>query len=286
MNPISRINPHILSCAIAATLGVAAFTAPPPAHAIVVHDPVQTTKSIIDRLREHKNSLLAQTTRLKQYTQMLKDYQEMVRQGLSLGDEVFDMVQSPIAELIDIYHDSRETIRSLGNIDKEFRQRYKGYGDYMQEMLGGTSPYNMSNSHARFSNVGSRPVLEKVGEGEQKKSFIEEWHESTLDTVSRALTGAGIPTSAFDTDKEMLNKVMERSSNAQGRMQALQAGNEISSMMAQQLGRLNILVGELINFQGKMAAQHNERTTMAAIKHQVTQGAPPKRTRIRGFRAN
>jgi len=282
MKLISRINPHILSCTIAATLGVAALTAPPPVHAMTVFDPVQTAKSVIDRLREHKTSLLAQTTRMKQYTQMLKDYQEMARQGLSLGDEVFDMVQSPIAEMIDIYHDSRETIRSLGNIDKEFRQRYKGYGDYMQQMLGGTSPYNMSNSHARFSNVGSRPVMEKEGE----KSFIEEWHESTLDTVSRALTGAGIPTSAFDTDKEMLNKIMQRSSNAEGRLQAIQAGNEISSMMAQQLGRLNILVGELITFQGKMAAQENERTTIAAIKHQITQGAPPKRTRISGFRAN
>jgi len=291
MNLISKVNPHILSCTIAITLGIAALTAPPPVRAMTVHDPIHTIRTIAADLRRHQESISAQITRAKTLLETIKMYENMVRQGLTLGDEIFDMVQSPINDLIDLYNDAKKRARSIGDIDREFRERYSGYGDYMKAMLGGTSPYNMSNSHSRFSRVGARPVSEPskvsvIRHKETETSITENWHEETSEVVIRALGAANIPINAFENDEAALKKLRERSSKAEGRMQALQAGNEIASMLLEQMIRLNVLVGEQLKFHADQAAQQNERATIAATKRQLTQGDAPKRATSIGWRAN
>jgi len=285
-------NSRILSFTIALTLG-AGMLAPSPAQAQwVVSDPGHTFQTIINALREKQESIQAHTMRLKKYQQMIKDYHEMVRQGLALGDEVFDTIQSPIADLVELYHDSKHLLRSIGDIDKEFRQRYKGYGDYLKEALGGANPYTMSNRHARFSRGGPRPdksgqmtMKRKEGAKNQEEvTQVEQWHEEAQGHIVRALEAASIPTSAFDDDKAMLAKLVKRSSKAKGRMQAIQAGNEIAAMLVQQMQRMNVLVAEQLKFQTELTAQKNERMIMTAAQRKAIQGDPPKDTSSIGFR--
>jgi len=291
MNLISKVNPHILSCTIAATLGVAALTTPSPAQAMAVHDLPHTIRTIVADLRRQQEAISAQITRARNLLETIRMAETTVRNALTLPDEVFDLVQSPINDLIDLYNDAKKRARSIGDIDREFRERYSGYGDYMKAMLSGTSPYNMSNRHSRFSRVGARPVSEPskvsvIRHKETETSLTENWHEETSEIVIRALGAANIPINAFENDEAALKKLRERSSNAKGHMQALQAGNEIASMLLEQMIRLNVLVGEQIKFHADQAAQQNERATITATKRQVTQGDAPKRSTSIGWRAN
>jgi len=297
MNTTLRLNPKILTSAIALTLGVAAFSMPATVQAIPVTDMGNTMQNLMNQLRAHADAVKAQVTRVKELKTAIETKVEIVREGLKYGNEVFDDLQSPISDLMELYNDSKKLARSIGDIDKEYRQRYKGYGDYMKDMLGNADPYSTSNKHGRFSSVGARPDSRpdrKKSDGsdnsasssqkEKEAQQEEQWHGETNDMVVRALEAASIPTSVFDKDSDALNKLKKLSLDAKGRMQALQAGNELAGMMVEQLMRLNVLVSEQIKFQAGKEAQNNERRAKSSVKINIIQGDPPKRNGSVGFR--
>jgi len=87
--------------------------------------------------------------------------------------------------------------------------------------------------------------------------------------VKAPLEAANLNTSTFETEGEQLNRMTTRSQSAVGRMQTLQAGNEIASQNVQQLQKLRDLVATQINMQGNHgsagrqgSSQRSYRTTV------------------------
>ncbi|MDU8631745.1 hypothetical protein RYB66_21670, partial [Pseudomonas syringae group sp. 243L2] len=98
-----------------------------------------------------------------------------------------------------------------------------------------------------------------------------------------ALGAANINTSTFESEDTQLERMMARSQNAAGRMQAIQAGNEIASQNVQQLQKLRDLVATQINMQGNYLAQEGDRKAASEAAEQQFEARKSTRRGVKGY---
>ena len=100
MNATFRLNPRTnaraLACAIALTVGVG-LTAPQPATAQwVVTDPGHTIQTIISEGKRAADAAADYAAQAQQLQTQIRQYEDMVKQGLSLADPRFDSLQGTL----------------------------------------------------------------------------------------------------------------------------------------------------------------------------------------------
>ena len=126
--------------------------------------------------------------------------------------------------------DGQALAYSLENLDGIFREKYPGY---IPELDWG----------------------EKYGE----------WTETVLDTLRGALNGVNLQSEDFVLEHERMRALEILSNAAEGRKQALQAGNMIASATVKQLIKLRQLLMMQINSQNTfMASEVNKEAQMSA----------------------
>lgn len=162
----------------------------------------------------------------------IQQYQNMVQQGISLPSAMFYSLTSDIRELERLYQDSVTMAGNMAGFDRDFRAEYGDYERYLTAHR--LRPDYMDTSYRR-------------------------WHEQGADAMRVAMLGAGMNVSAIENEDAMLSQLVDRSQNAQGRMQALQASNEIAAMQVQQIQKLRQLVNGQIQAQSLWYAQNIER---------------------------
>ncbi len=84
--------------------------------------------------------------------------------------------------------------------------------------------------------------------------------EQGSDNVKTALEAVNLNTSAFESEDVQLDRMVARSQSAVGRMQAIQAGNEIVSQNVQQL---RDLMATQINMQCNYITQQGDRKAVS-----------------------
>jgi P-type conjugative transfer protein TrbJ len=68
------------------------------------------------------------------------------------------------------------------------------------------------------------------------------WRNTVQTNLQNELTAAGLQANNFASETQALNSALQLSQSAVGRLQAIQAGNQISAMLVQQLQQLRQLV--------------------------------------------
>lgn len=159
---------------------------------------------------------------------------DAMQQAANLPGSVFTDIGNDLRQVVGVYQNARSLGREMATMDQDFKQQYKGYQNYIDAIASGKSYTSM-------------PVR------------YEQWATSGLDNVKTALTAAGMNISSFDTETDMLNQMISRSSTAAGRMQAIQAGNEIAAQNVQQLQKLRDLMQTQITMQANFMATQTER---------------------------
>jgi P-type conjugative transfer protein TrbJ len=104
----------------------------------------------------------------------------------------------------------------------------------------------------------------------------KKWSEQSRDNVKAAMEAANLNTSTFESEDAQLARMVARSQSAVGRMQAIQAGNEITSQNVQQLQKLRDLLATQINMQGNYMAQEQDRIQFDNALRQQRRGVPLK----------
>jgi len=237
-----RTHLKVMSCAIAMTLGIGALTTPPPAHAFVVHDPLHTFQTILSELKRAADTAKDYVTQAQQLTTVIDQYKDMLLQGAALTDSRFDSLKDTLRDLKSVYDESKALAHSVKDIEKEFRNTYQGYEEYL-------------------SNFGED--IRKLPD------FYKKWADNNFTSARLAMQAAGIQTSAFDDEEESLQKLIDRSASAEGRMQAIQAGNEISAKIVQQIQLLREMIATQITLQSNWIAQQTEREATADALQKV-----------------
>lgn len=78
--------------------------------------------------------------------------------------------------------------------------------------------------------------------GQDYGQQYQNWNNTTQTNLQNELVAAGLQAQDFQNETQALNSALQLSQTAQGRLQAIQAGNQISALLVQQMQQLRQLV--------------------------------------------
>ncbi|EED7330743.1 P-type conjugative transfer protein TrbJ [Salmonella enterica subsp. enterica serovar Newport] len=228
-----------LALAMASTgLGVSLYLAPAPAYAIYCSN----CSTFYQQMFEYAEAVNTQLNTAQQLATQIQQYQNMVTQGLSLPNSMFGSIAADLQSVANIYTKSQALGRQIQNMDSQFNTQFPGFESYL-------------NQAANSAEVPARDRYQK-------------WSEQGRDNVKAAMEAANLNTGTFESEDAQLVRMVSRSQSAAGRMQAIQAGNEIASQNVQQLQKLRDLVATQINMQGNYMAQQGDRRAASEAAEQ------------------
>lgn len=227
--------------ALALPFGVASFVvAPPPANAQWAVTCVNCSTVFSQALQYAKEVETAATTAQQLETQ-IQQYENMVQQGLSLPQSMFSQLTSNLSQIQSLYNQSTALAGNLTNFDSNFAAKFPGYNTYL-------------------TNTGQNPGY--------VQSFYNQWTQNGLDSNKTAMSVGGANINEIPSEDSTLSSLVNQSQSAAGRLQAIQAGNQIAAQQVQQMQKLRELVNAQIQNEGTYYAQHIQQQ---AIDNAFTQ---------------
>jgi P-type conjugative transfer protein TrbJ len=170
-----------------------------------------------------------------QLQEALKQTADMIENSKLFPSQVFGPIMSDMNALSDIVQDGQALAYSLGNLDAEFRNRFRGYA------------YSARSYYTDYRN----------------------WSQTSLDTTRSTLRAAGLQSQQLQNEQSILAAVRQMALSAGGRMKALQVANQIAEQEVQQLMKLRELM--LVDLQSKEAYQAHQVQKEAATEAAVEQ---------------
>jgi P-type conjugative transfer protein TrbJ len=199
---------------VALALSILFMSVSPAFTGIIANISTETTQLL------NYGQLLAQYIRQgEQLTQELLQLQEMVRNGRALPNQIFGSVTNDLNQLATIVQGGQALAYSMANLDSEFRSRFPGYG-------------YTAGAYYRDYRV---------------------WSQTSLDTTLSTLRAAGLQGQQLQSEQTVLAALRSMATSADGRMQAIEVGNQISEQSVEQLMKLRQLM--LLDLQSKQAFQ-------------------------------
>jgi P-type conjugative transfer protein TrbJ len=239
------VKARVLPLAAALTFGVASFVAaPPPAHAITVV--CTNCSTVFSQAIQVAKEIETAINTAEQLRTQIQQYENMLIQGLSLPSSIFNRITSDLQRLQSLYQQSKALAGSLSNFDERFRAQFGDYNRYLSQV--GQNPTYMQDNYKR-------------------------WSEQGFDAMRVAMQASGQNVSAIASEDAMLAQLVARSQSAEGRMQAIQVGNEIAAQQVQQLQKLRQMLDAQIQSQSMWYAQNIERQAVDdAFRQKFRQG--------------
>lgn len=236
-----------------AGLGVSLYMAPAPAYAIYCSN----CSTFYQQMYEYAEAVNTQLNTAQQLATQIQQYQNMVTQGLSLPNSMFGSIAADLQSVANIYTKSQALGRQIQNMDSQFNTQFPGFESYL-------------NQAANSADVRARDRYQK-------------WSEQGRDNVKAAMEAANLNTGTFESEDAQLARMVSRSQSAAGRMQAIQAGNEIASQNVQQLQKLRDLVATQINMQDNYMAQQGDRKAASEAAEQQFEARKNTRGGVKGY---
>lgn len=219
-------------------LGVGLYIAPAPAYAIYCSN----CSTFYQQMFEYAEQVNTALNTAEQLQTQIQQYQNMVTQGTGLPDSMFGSIAADLKSVVNIYNRSQALGRQIQNMDSQFNTAFPGFDSYL-------------NQAANSAEVPAQDRYQK-------------WSQQGRDNVKTAMEAANLNTSTFEPEDAQLARMVSRSQSAVGRMQAIQAGNEIASQNVQQLQKLRDLMATQINMQGNYMAQQGDRQAVSEATEQ------------------
>lgn len=231
------------------------FVAAPPAQAQWAVECVNCSTVFTQATQVAKEVETAVNTAQQLETQ-IQQYQNMVTQGLSLPSSMFNRITGDFQRMQSLYQQSQTLAGNMSDFDSRFRAQYGDYNRYLTQV--GQSPTYMQDNYKRWQQQGS-------------------------EAARVSMEAAGMNVSGIESEDAMLSQLVARSQNAQGRMQAIQAGNEIAAQQVQQMQKLRELMNNQIQAQGQWYAQNIDRQATDDAFRQSFYSVRPQRGPSREF---
>ena len=228
-----KLRNSALAALVTATMFTFGASYAPPARAIPVV--CVNCSTMFQQILQHAKEVETALNTAQQLQTQIQQYNNMVQQGLSLPNSMFGSITGSINQLRGIYNQGSSLAYSMSNLDSKFRDQFKGYDSYLSSI--GQASANMPGSYKK-------------------------WSDASFDNARSAMEAVGMNTSTFATEDAMLSNLVQRSQTAQGRMQAIQAGNEIAAQQVQQLQKLREMMAASVTLQSNYIAQLTERQAM------------------------
>lgn len=245
-----------ITMAGAAFVGVGLYVAPAPAYAIYCSN----CSTFYQQMFEYAEAVNTALNTAEQLSTQIQQYNNMVTQGVSLPNSMFGRITQDMQNVANVYSQSQALGRNIANLDTQFSTQFPGYEAYLQKFV-------------QSSGKATDAMPDRY----------EKWSAQGFDNAKTAMQAAGMNTSTFQTEDAHLEQLVNRSQSSAGRMQAIQAGNEIAASNVQQLQKLRDLVATQITLQGNYMAQETERQSVSDAATEQFTKRPNTRGGAKGY---
>lgn len=256
----AKLRNGVLSAAVTASLVVGGgfIATPAPAYAIYCSN----CSTFYQQMFEYAEAVNTALSSAESLQTQIQQYQNMMTQGVSLPNSMWGSIAADMRSVANIYTRSQALGRNIQNMDSQFNTQFPGWQQYLNEA----------------ANSAQYPASQTMPDR------YEKWSQQGRDNVKSAMEAANMNTSSFETEDAQLDRMVARSQSAAGRMQAIQAGNEINSQNVQQLQKLRDLMATQINMQGNyMAQEQNRRDLDDALRQQRRSGTITQTGENKGY---
>jgi len=166
----------------------------------------------------------------------LKQYEEELKQGLVLPQQVFGPIQQDLSQLAQVVQGGQALAYSMGNLDAQFRNTFKGYSFRTQGYF----------------------------------NDYKKWSQTSLDTTMNSLRAAGLQGQQLKNAQAVLAQLRAMSTGAAGQMQAVEVGNQIAEQQVEELMSLRqLMLTDLESKQAYQAEQIQKEQADSAALEQV-----------------
>lgn len=169
-------------------------------------------------------------TQLQQYATQIQQYQNMLQNTKLLSGNEFGNLVQDIQRVRGVINQGKTLAYTASNLDDQFKDRFKSLKDYRNLL----SPDDMT---ARY----------------------QQWSDETNDTALTTLKALGAESENLDDEAELMAKLQERASTADGQMEAIQVGNELSVAAVGQMQKLRSLQMLQIQMMAKDIAARGDK---------------------------
>jgi P-type conjugative transfer protein TrbJ len=199
------------------------------AAAMVVLDPTNLIQNTITALKAVESII----NEVQMIANQVKQIENMVQNTRTIGG-VWDQEALPrLARLGQIIEQEQAIAYAMAGMDQIFRDRYPGY----------------------------RPVTDW-------STAYDKWTRTTLDTLRGTMAAVRLHADDFADEQRRIQTLTALSDSAEGRMQAIQAGNMLAAEQLQQLARLRQLMMAQINAQNVYMATVTNRDAQRVATQQ------------------
>jgi len=224
-----------ITFALAGTIGTVGMVAPPPAHAQLATVCVNCSQ-IWTQFMQYAQELDTAITTAQTYANQVQQYENMVQQGLTLPNAAFSHAMQDIRGLNALVAQGRQIAYSTSNLQSQFKQNFPDFQNYLKQ---GVTWQDAQTQYAK-------------------------WSDQTSDASLAALKVAGVQMNQVTNGDEasVIRALQHQSSSAQGRMQAIQAGNAVAIEQVKQLQKLRQLMATQMQLQADTVAAAQGRLKM------------------------
>ncbi len=210
---------------------------------------LETTQMLnhIELVVQYKEMVVQTYQQLQQLQQLINQYRNMVQNTLSLPQTVWGDVTGQLNRLAGLVRQGQALAYSLSNLDQEFQNRFKGYNFYLNQ--------NMT--------------------GQQFSTQYATWTKQTQDTIRGCMLAGHEQMEGLGDEEADMRRLLQLSESAEGRMQALQAGNQITAQMLPQMQKLRQLVTSQMQMQGAYLAYVEEKEALQRAQMEKYYSRPP-----------
>jgi P-type conjugative transfer protein TrbJ len=189
---------------------------------------------------------------LKQADQLAAELQmlnNMVINLKNIPDQVWSSIAHDLQGVMHVVQQGQALAFSASNISQEFKSKFPGF----------VQPVNYTASY-------------------------KSWSDTVMDSIRGSLAAASLQSHQFATEEATLAQLRVMSQSAEGRMQALQIGTQISVEQVAQLQKLRALVMAQMQAQDAyMAAQQQQKDAVKAAEESFYTHRDPRQGRSYNF---
>lgn len=234
MNRATRISRRALMTAIAGFTPLALTT---KAHAGILGGFATEWTQLANNL-QLISTYIRQGQELQQKILMVAD---MAKHTAQLPFQIFGPIMNDIAGLHAIVQNGRALAYSMGNLDAEFRNRFRGFG------------YNANAWYTQY----------------------RDWSQTSLDTTLGALRAAGLQGQQLSSEQAVLSQLRTMAQGSDGRLKAIEVANQIAEQQVQQLMKLRqLILADLQSKQAYQAAQIQKQASSEAASERLFSSGP------------
>ena len=177
---------------------------------------------------------------IKSYLEAVEQTKNMVTNTLNIPNQIWSSVQQDLMGVVNVVKQGQALAFSMSNIGDQFKLKFPGY----------------------------KPTTDFTGD-------YKKWSGTLMDTIKGTLEAANLQSQKFSSEEGVLEQLRSMSSSNQGRMQAIQTGNQIAVETTAQLQKLRVLaMAQLQSQNAYMAKTEQEKdTTRASVETMLKRGS-------------